>query len=95
MAASPQFKVYTSKDAGEEYIGCTKYASDAAVLISVLGEGATIRNGHQRRDIVWTEGWDGLAGESYDTVEDAINARLSGHFPKNEPWDTSTIIRYV
>ena len=40
----------------------------AAACVAFYGAGATIRDGHRKRDAVWTEGVDGDAGESYDAV---------------------------
>lgn len=61
MAGSPVIKVYT---AAGEYEGSVKHWESAAALVSMLGEGATIR--HTHKTVVWTEGKDGNAGESYD-----------------------------
>lgn len=62
MAASPRFKVYS---ASGEYIGCAKYAEEAAALVALRGDGATVRLDHKH--VVWTEGQeDQSAGESYD-----------------------------
>ncbi len=59
MAGSPQFKVYRDG----EYIGCTKYAEDAAALVGVSG--GVVTWGH--RLVVWREGEEEmLAAESYD-----------------------------
>jgi hypothetical protein len=72
MAAAPFWKVYT---AFGNYEAACKSPEIAAVVVSVLGDGATIRAGHTK--IVWTEGADGHAGESYDAVADACcNAAL-------------------
>jgi len=73
MAASPRLKVYT---ADGEYIGACRYASDAGALVSLYGEGATIRDGHGVKKVVWTEGTDGNAGDSYDAVADHIHRAL-------------------
>lgn len=70
MARAPRFKVYTP--AGE-YVAACKRAGDAAALVSLYGEGATIRDGHARR--VWVEGSDGWAGESYDEAADVVMER--------------------
>lgn len=63
MAATPRWKVY-NRDG--EYIAACKYPEDAAVLVAVQGDGATIRLGH--RVVVFEQGADGDAGESYDQV---------------------------
>lgn len=66
MAASPRWKVY---DAGGEYQAACKRPEEAAAVVSFLGNGATIRDGHKR--IVWIEGPDNRAHESYDAVAEA------------------------
>jgi hypothetical protein len=63
MAASPEFKLY---DAAGTYQAACKQPEQAAALVSFLGDGATIRYGHTKKDIVWTEGVDGAASDSYD-----------------------------
>ena len=71
MASTPRLKVF---DAGGIYqAACHDYAA-AALLMSLYGDGATIRLGHSKRDIIWTEGVDGNGSESYDAVGDAIDA---------------------
>lgn len=57
---------FTIYNAEGSKIGATKYAEDAAVLVSAQGEGATVRCHGSR--VVWTEGADGSAGESYDAA---------------------------
>ncbi len=53
----------------------TVYAEDAAALVSLLGEGATIRVGGNAQAL-WTEGEERQpAGESYDHVRDVVHAR--------------------
>lgn len=64
--ASPRWKVYS---AAREYRGCLKHVEDAAPVVALLGYGATIRDGHRVRDVVWREGYEEQsAGESYDFV---------------------------
>ena len=65
MAGSPRFKVYT---ADGEYVASCKHIELAASGVSLLGKGATIRDGHAAKYTVWREGVDGWAGDSYDTV---------------------------
>ena len=66
MANAPRFKVYTPDG---EYVASCKHAEDAAALVALYGDGATIRAGHSRRDILWHEGFQGQpAAESYDFV---------------------------
>ena len=64
MARSPRFKIHSVEHG---YIGSVKHLEDAALLVSVQGDGATVRdNGHANHDIIFTQGADGNAGESYD-----------------------------
>lgn len=73
MAASPRWKVYS---ADGEYRAACKYPEDAASLVSFLGDGATLRDGHRVRDVVWREGAeDQPAGESFDHVAAVATAR--------------------
>jgi len=72
MAGSPRFKIYS---AANEYIASIKYLEDAAAFVSIQGEGATVRSGHAKRNILWTEGLDGNAGESYDGAALVMEAR--------------------
>lgn len=72
MAAAPEFKVYNLVN---EYLGAVKRLEDAAVLVSVQGEGATIRYGHDA--VLWIEGSEGWsAGESYDQTAAICAERL-------------------
>ena len=75
MASAPRFKIYT-KDG--EYVGCMKHPDDCAAVVSLYGNGATIRDGHRKKDIVWTEGKDndGWASDSYDHVADTVWRRV-------------------
>lgn len=78
MAKSPEFKVFT---AAGEYVASCHYAEDAACLIALRG-GGTIRRGHSKRDIVWTEGAeDQPASESYDHVAEVIAQRKTRRNP--------------
>jgi hypothetical protein len=63
MSGSPQWKLY---DPQGEYQAASKQIELLAACIGVLGEGATIRQGHSF--IVWREGTDGIGFESYDQV---------------------------
>lgn len=75
MARTPRLKVY---NAAGKYIAAVVYAEDAAALIAGgHGPGTTIRDGHRVKDIVWTEGDDGQAAESYDTVANKVYARIA------------------
>ncbi len=71
MAGSPDWKVYSVNG---EYIASCKYAEDAAALVSVQGNGASISYRHGRK--LWIEGHEAIpAGESYDTVSVTVEAR--------------------
>ena len=72
MAASPRFKVY---DSAGLYQAACKEIEGAAALASFYGEGATIRDGHQ--SIVWTEGQDGCASDSYDATAEIVASRIN------------------
>ena len=73
MAQSPKYKVYRNK----EYIGCCKYAEDAAALVSLTPEGQ-VRWGHSL--VVWREGQEEFpAGESYDMAARTINTRIDAY----------------
>lgn len=76
MAASPRWKVYT---ADGKYIASCKEVMYAGFVLGGLGEekGATIRDGHSR--VVWTEGQDGWANESYDVVLTTVEGRILTH----------------
>jgi hypothetical protein len=78
MGASPRFKIFT---ADKEYIGSTKYVEDAAAVVALNGDGATIRDGHSK--VVWTEGpsGDGSAAESYDAVAIVVDGRVVTPIP--------------
>lgn len=72
MAGSPRWKVYSASD---EYIGSCKYLEDAAALCGMRDNRATIRDGHRR--IVFTQGIDGNAGDSYDDTREIVLSRTS------------------
>lgn len=63
MAASPKYKVYDSTGV---YQASVKEIEAGALLMSLYGDGSTIRIGHSFT--VWTEGTDGQGAESYDHV---------------------------
>lgn len=78
MSGSPKLKVYNQTG---EYIGSLKYGEDAAALVAVYGDGATIRYGHSRAHIVWNEGTESFpAGESYDGVAQLIQERIRAKY---------------
>ena len=66
--ASPKYKVYK----GSEYIGSVKYAEDAAALVALQDSG-TVRLSHKY--VLWTQGADGDAGESYDAAAELMRQR--------------------
>ena len=66
--ASPKYKVYK----GSEYVGCAKYAEDAAALVA-LQEDGSVRLLHKY--VLWTQGVDGDAGESYDAAAELMHQR--------------------
>ena len=70
MAASPKFKVYR----GAEYIAAIKYGEDAAAFVAIIGDGATVRLGHNF--VLWTEGQEHIsAAESYDEAAAVMHGR--------------------
>lgn len=73
--AAPALKVY---NADNEYQAATKSPEAAAAIVAGVGApGWTIRFGHARKDIVWTEGQEAVpAGESFDIVASTIRDRL-------------------
>jgi hypothetical protein len=73
MSRSPRFKVYGPDG---EYEGAVKTPIAAAALAALFGDGATIRDGHGQRDILFTNGVDGCAGESYDQVAEVVERRI-------------------
>ena len=78
MSGAPGWKVYDSRG---EYRAACKYAEEAACLVALLGDGATIRNGHRSK--VWTEGAEEQsAAESYDFVAERCRARCRGEGAK-------------
>lgn len=70
MAASPRYKVY---DSDGTYQAACKKVEAAAAVVALYGPGATIRLGHSK--VVWNEGLDGEAGESYDEVVHTVVSR--------------------
>jgi hypothetical protein len=71
MGASPVWKVY---DPLNGYVASCKDTEGASLLMDLYGEGSTIRYSH--RLVVWTEGKDGRASNSYDKTREIINQRL-------------------
>jgi hypothetical protein len=61
------------------FLGSCVEPEGAAALVTLAGEGATIRNGHALKHAVWTEGKEVQpAGESYDFVATTILERTGG-----------------
>ena len=80
MAASPRWKIYDSES---QYQASAKDVGLAAMIVTFLGSGATIRDGHTLKSIVWTEGQeDQSAGENYDHTETVIYARTDARWKK-------------
>ncbi len=71
MGASPKWKVY---DPSNNYVASVRDTDGASLLMDLYGDGSTIRLDHRR--IVWTEGADGKASESYDETAIKIKERL-------------------
>ena len=55
-------------------MAATKEPEAAAAIVGFYGDGSTIRWGHSK--IVWTEGTDGTACESYDQVAETVYSRI-------------------
>lgn len=81
MAGAPRWKVY---DAAGNYQAALKEPEAAAAVVAFYGKNATIRLGHAKRDIVWTEGASGEAFDSYDKVADHCEAGRQGRVAANE-----------
>jgi hypothetical protein len=73
MGHSPQWKIYTRDN---EYVASTKNTEGASLLAGYYGNGTTIRFDH--RKVVWTEGTDGNAADSYDKMNEVIMGRVTG-----------------
>lgn len=70
--ATPRIKIF---DADGQYQASTHDYAAAGALMGLYGGGATVRLGHSKRDIIWTEGADGNAYECYELIADAIQKR--------------------
>lgn len=76
MGATPRYKVFNEQN---EYIGSFKYAEDAAAFcIAGLG-GHTVRDGHAKRDTVFTVGEE----DSYDAAAHLIHSRIEKAWGNN------------
>jgi hypothetical protein len=72
-------KVY---DASGNYLASCVDAGSAAAVVSLAGAGATIRNGHAKKNVIWAEGNEvQLAAESYDFVAQIIHDRTTADVP--------------
>lgn len=68
-------KVYGAQN---NYLGCVVEPESAAALVSLAGEGATVRNGHAKKNIIWHEGKEAQrAGESYDFAASVMIERTT------------------
>ena len=56
------------------YVASCKDTEGASLLMDLYGAGSTIRYDH--RLVVWTEGIDGRASNSYDETREKITQRL-------------------
>lgn len=78
LLMSMPFAVLTEE--GGQLLGVTQFAEDAAALVSVVGtDGIVIHNsetGINPSLVLWIEGVDGWAGESYDEAAALMNKRL-------------------
>lgn len=68
---APQWKIF---DQTGLYMGSLHDPTDAAFVIANYSTGAQVRFG--RKDVVWTEGVDGMAGESFDVAVALMFCRL-------------------
>lgn len=68
------FKVYTAGKEKSVVAACAD-PTDAAAVVGPYGTGATIRIRKNGKPL-WTEGVDGFAGESYDTVGETVWSRM-------------------
>lgn len=65
-------------DRDGNYLASCVETEGAAALVALAGAGATIRNGHARKNAVWVEGKETQpAGESYDFVAQTIVDRTT------------------
>ena len=79
MAASPNLKVF---DANGKYMAACHEMEAAASLAAFYGAGSTVRYGHSKRLILWTEGQDGEASESLDAATEVMYKRIEQHLHK-------------
>jgi len=55
-------------------VGRTREAEEAAMLVSCLGDDASVQNAAGM--LLWSQGLDGDAGESYDHAAEVMYTRL-------------------
>lgn len=73
MAISPQLKIYNTVG---EYVASCKHHEDAAAIIGVYGNGAIVRFGHKRKNVLWTEGKEEFSVKSsYDQAATVMRQR--------------------
>ena len=68
---TPRIKIF---DAAGKYQASTHDYAAAGALMGLYGDGATVRLGHSKKEIIWTEGQDGEAYTCYELIADAIQA---------------------
>jgi hypothetical protein len=74
VAATPSLEIFSAEG---EYVASVKYFDDAACLISFYGDGAQVRSGHGKKEILWTEGSESFpAGDNYNGAVDIMASRL-------------------
>lgn len=79
MAGTPRYKVFTDR---QKYIASCKEIQDAAYLAQSYGEGASVRLGHSKKDIVLLIDSDHDAKSIDELTEDAI----AGEEQLKEEW---------
>lgn len=68
---TPRIKVF---DASGQYQASTHDYAAAACLMGLYGDGATVRLGHSKGDVIWTEGADGSVADNFDLLGEVIQA---------------------
>lgn len=75
MKTDLKYKVYSPQN---KRIAALAHSEDAALIVSVYGDGATVRIGRGNRKILWTEGKENIkAAESYDAASNTMLQRES------------------
>lgn len=78
MSGSPKYKVYNPQG---EYIASCKHLEDAACLAGMYGSGASIREGHAAKDVIWREGQEEFsASDSYDGAAKIMLDRMEAKY---------------